>query len=260
MENIIESKEYILEVKNITKKYGGVMALDNVSLSVKKGEVLAIVGDNGAGKSTLIKIISGVIPKDSGEIFYKGKKVEINSPLDARKLGMETVYQDLALIDIFNIPLNIFISREIVYENLYGKLTKAVNYNKMMKETVDLFNKYNIKITELDKPLFNYSGGQRQAVALSRAAYWGSKFIILDEPTAALGVKESKNALDLIKTLNEHGITIIIISHNLQHIFTVVDRIFVLRQGKEAGIKNIHETDFDEIVGMITGSRVIEKV
>jgi len=260
LEDIDKNNKYILEVKNITKKYGGVMALDNVSLSVKKGEVIAVVGDNGAGKSTLIKIISGVISKDSGEIFYNGKKAEINSPVDARKLGIETVYQDLALIDIFNIPYNIFVAREPVYENLYGKLTKTFNYKKMLKETVNLFNKYNIKITELDKPLFNYSGGQRQAVALTRAAYWGSELIILDEPTAALGVKESGNALELIKTLHDHGMTIIVISHNLQHIFTVVDRIFVLRQGKEVGIKNIHETNFDEIVGMITGSKVIEKV
>lgn len=260
MEDINKNEEYILEVKNINKNFGGVKALDNASLSVRNGEVMAIVGDNGAGKSTLIKIIAGVVPKDSGEIFFRGKKVEINNPADSRRLGVETLYQDLALIDIFNIPLNIFINREIVYENLYGKLTRAFNYKKMINETINLFKKYDIKIQEFDKPMFNYSGGQRQAVALARAAYWGSKLIILDEPTAALGVEESKNALILIKTLNEQGVTIIIISHNLQHVFTIVDRIFVLRKGKEVGVRNIHETDFDEIVGMITGSKVIEKV
>ena len=260
MGNVNRNEEYILEVKNIHKSYGGVKALDNFSLSVKKGECIAIVGDNGAGKSTLIHIISGVIPKDSGEIFYNGKKVEINNPVDARRLGIETLYQNLAVINIFNIPFNIFIGREITYENLYGKLTNAFDYKKMVNETIILFKKYNINIQDLNKPLFNYSGGQRQAVALSRAAFWGSKLIILDEPTTALGVEEAKNALNLINALNEQGITIIAISHNLQHVFTIVDRICVLRTGKNVGIRNIHETSFDEIVGMITGVKVLEKV
>lgn len=260
MESFEEKNEYILEVRSICKKFGGVRALDNVNLKVKKGEVLAIVGDNGAGKSTLIKIISGVLQKDSGEILFGNKKVEINNPIDAKRLGIETVYQDLALVDIFDIPLNIFLGRESIYENIYGKVTKAVNFKKMYDETISLFNKYSININNINKPLFNYSGGQRQAVALSKAAYWGSKLIILDEPTAALGVQESKNALELIKNLNKHGLTIIVISHNLQHIFEVVDRIFILRHGKEVGIRNIHETNFDEIVSLITGSKVIETV
>ncbi len=253
-----ENYEYIFEARNINKNFGGVKALDNVNLKVKKGEVLAIVGDNGAGKSTLIKIISGVIQKDSGEMFFENKKVEINNPVDAKKLGMETVYQDLALIDIFNVPYNIFLGRECLYDNVYGKVLRTVNFRKMYLETIKLFNKYNIDIKNINKPIFNYSGGQRQAVAISKAAYWGSKIIILDEPTAALGVKESKNALELIKNLNKHGITIIVISHNLQHIFEVVDRIFILRHGKEVGIRAIHETNFDEIVSLITGSKVIE--
>lgn len=252
--------EYILEVNNINKSFGGVKALDNMSLKVKRGEVLAIVGDNGAGKSTLIKIISGALLKDSGEIYYEGKKVEINNPTDARRLGIETVYQDLALIDIFDIPLNIFLGREIIYDNLYGKVLKTINYRKMKSEVVGLFKKYNIKIQDLTKPIFNYSGGQRQAVSLSKAAYWGNRLIILDEPTAALGVDESKNALELIKSLNNNGISIIVISHNLQHVFKIVDRIFVMRQGKGIAVKNIHETTFDEIVSLITGSKVIETV
>lgn len=258
MTEIEENYQYILETRNISKNYGGVRALDNINLKVKKGEVLAIVGDNGAGKSTLIKIISGVIQKDFGEIFIENKKVEINNPLDAKRLGIETVYQDLALVDIFDIPLNIFLGRECLYDNIYGKVAKAVNFRKMYLETTNLFNKYNIIIGNINKPLFNYSGGQRQAVALSKAAYWGSKIIILDEPTASLGVKESKNALELIKNLNKHGITIIVISHNLQHIFEVVDRIFIIRHGKEVGIRGIHETNFDEIVSLITGSKVID--
>ena len=260
MEKVEEKYEYILETKNICKNFGGVRAVDNVNLKVKKGEVLGIVGDNGAGKSTLIKIISGVIQKDSGNIFFENKKVEINNPVDAKRLGIETVYQDLALIDIFDIPLNIFLGRECIYDNIYGKATKTVNFKKMYDETINLFNKYDINIHNISKPLFNYSGGQRQAVALSKAVYWGNKIIILDEPTAALGVKESKNALELIKNLNKHGLTIIVISHNLQHIFEIVDRIFIIRHGEEVGLKNIHETNFDEIVSLITGSKVIEKV
>ncbi len=255
-----KKNQNILEAKNISKSFGAVKALNNVSMELRKGEVLAIVGDNGAGKSTLIKIIAGVLQKDSGEIYFNGGKVEIKNPIDSRKLGIETVYQDLALIDIFDITQNIFLGRELKYDNLYGKVLKAINYRKMRKEVIKLFKKFSIKISELSKPLFNYSGGQRQAVSLAKSAYWGNKVIILDEPTAALGVKESKNALKLIKILNSHGISIIVISHNMQHVFEVVDRILVLRQGENVAVKNIHETNFDEIVSLITGSKIIESI
>jgi fructose transport system ATP-binding protein len=256
----IEKTQNILEIKNISKNFGAVKALDDVSMELRRGEVMAVVGDNGAGKSTLIKIISGVLKKDSGEIYFNGEKVEIKNPTDSRRLGIETVYQDLALIDIFDVTQNIFLGRELTYDNLYGKTLKAINYRRMRSEVIALFKKYNIKISDHTKPMFNYSGGQRQAVSLSKAAYWGSKLIILDEPTAALGVKESKNALNLIKILNDHGISIIVISHNMQHVFEVVDRIFVLRQGKNVAVKDVHETTFDEIVSLITGSKIIESL
>lgn len=255
-----EGKNIILKAEGISKHFGGIHALENVDLELYEGEVLGLVGDNGAGKSTLIKIISGVIQKDSGEIYFEGKKVDINSPIDAKKLGIETVYQDLALVDEFDVPSNIFLGREIVYKNLLGRLFKILNNKKMYKESEELMGKIKVDLGSLNKEILYYSGGQRQAVSLSKIVYWGKKIAILDEPTAALGVRESKIALELVKTLKDHGISIIIISHNLQHVFSIVDRIMVLRRGQRIGIRNAHEASADEIVSLITGAEVVEKV
>lgn len=248
----------ILEARGIKKHFGGVYALDNVDLELIKGEALGLVGDNGAGKTTLIKIISGILNKDAGEIFFEGKKVEINNALDAKKLGIETVYQDLALVDTLNIPDNIFLGREVEYNNIIGKL--FLNYRKMFRESEFLIKRLGLDLRDLQKPMMYYSGGQRQGVALSRIVYWGSKVAILDEPTAALGVQESKKALELIKVLQKQGLSIIIISHNLQHVFSIVDRIMVLRRGKRVGVVNVRDVNADDIVSMITGSKVLEEI
>jgi len=248
-----KDNDILLQAKGITKHFGGICALDQVDLELMNGEILGLVGDNGAGKSTLIKIISGVLPKDSGEIYFEGKKVDIKSIKNAKDLGIETVYQDLALVNTLNVPANIFLSREVTYDNMLGKIFRFMNHKKMYKESEKLLKKLGINIGDLAKPMIEYSGGQRQAVAVSKIVYWGKKIALLDEPTASLGVRESKIALDLIKTLREHGLSVVIISHNLQHIFSIVDRIMVLRRGKRVGVKNAQEVEANEIVSMITG-------
>jgi len=243
------------------KHFGGVAALDNIDLHLKHNEILGIVGDNGAGKSTLIKIISGVLKKDDGDIYFEGKKVDINNPVDASKLGIETVYQDLSLVDLQNVPFNIFLGREKTYGGLL-KFIGLLNDRMMLKESIKLLDRLNIDLGDLKKPTRDYSGGQRQAVAISKAIYWGTKVAILDEPTAALGVNESRKALELIKMLKEKSkISIIIISHNMQHVFSVVDRIMVLRRGKLITVQDAHKVTATDIVKYITGAEsVIERV
>ncbi len=253
--------DYILEALGISKHFGGVYALDNVDLQLKHNEILGLVGDNGAGKSTLIKIISGILKQDSGDIYFKGEKVNIENPKDASELGIETVYQDLSLVDPRNVPFNIFLGREIKYKGplrIFGTL----NDRFMLKESQDLLDKMNIDLGSLVKPMRDYSGGQRQAVAISKAVYWGTKIAILDEPTAALGVRESAKVLEFIKLLKEKSkLSIIIISHNMQHIFSVVDRIQVLRRGKLVTVQEAQEVSADDIVKYITGAdKVISKV
>lgn len=246
--------DYILEAIGIKKRYGGVYALDNVDLHLKHNEIVGIVGDNGAGKSTLIKIISGVLPMDDGEIRFEGKKVKINSPKDAYNLGIETVYQDLNLIDLHNATFNVFLGRETAVKGPL-RFLGILNDKFMAKETKKLMDSLSINLGSSRKPMVAYSGGQRQAVAIGKAIYWGTKVAILDEPTASLGVKESKKVLEFIKSLKEKShLSIVIISHNMQHIFNVVDRIMVLRLGKLVTVQNVHDITATDIVNYITGS------
>jgi len=257
MEN---NSRFILEVKDITKYYGGVCALNKVDLELVNGEILGIVGDNGAGKSTLVKIISGVVQKDDGEIFFEGKKVKINSPTDAKKLGIETVYQNLGLVDTLSVPSNIFLNREIIFNVPIIKYFGILNKRKMYKESQELLKKLGINV-DMNRAVTCYSGGQRQSFALGKIVYWGKKVAILDEPTASLGVKESNMAVELIKYLSkEHGLSVIIISHNLQHIFKVVDRIMVLRRGERVGLVGVHEVTAEDVVSIITGGEVVDRV
>lgn len=250
----------VLEVKNVKKHFGGVEALRGVSFELYEGEILGIVGDNGAGKSTLIKIISGVYEKDDGEIYVYGKKVEINNPNDAKKLSIETVYQDLALANELDIPANIFLGREETFLGKFGKAIGLLNQKKMRAKSLSLLRGLNVNIPKLLSKVMYLSGGQRQAVALSKVVFWSKKIVIMDEPTAALGVKEAYNVLQLIRNFKDKNISVIIISHNLQHVFSVVDRIMVLRRGEKAGVVNAHETSANEVVSMITGAEVLERV
>ena len=211
----------LLEVNSITKNFGGVKALSEVSLFVKRGEVLALAGDNGAGKSTLIKIISGVYHQDDGEIIYDGTNLNISNPKFARNLGIETIYQDLALADNLNVGANIFLGREPLL-NLFG-LVKILDQKKMLSESRQILDSLDIEIPEisLGQPVRRLSGGQRQAIAICRAIYWKAELLIMDEPTAALAVKEVQHVLDLILKLKTEGISVILISHRLNDIFEV---------------------------------------
>ena len=244
----------ILEVNTISKRFGGVKALDRVSIKLNEGEVLALAGDNGAGKSTLIKIISGVYTSDEGEISFNGRKILNNNPNYSRNLGIETIYQDLALADNLDVPSNIFLGREPIKKSL--KFLHRLDRNFMYEKSVDVLESLKIEIpkSSLTQPVASLSGGQRQAIAISRAIYWNAKILIMDEPTAALGVPEQKKVLELIDTLKKSSIGIIFISHNLNDIFSASDSICVLRQGKKVCEKMISQTNKDEIVSyMVRG-------
>ena len=247
-------KNIILEVKGMTKHFGGIVALDNVDLKLYEGEIVAIVGDNGAGKSTLIKTIIGTVKKNSGKIYINGKEVEINNINDAKKYGIETVFQESTLIPSFDAPANLFLGRDKIVENKFGKFFKFLDFNYMANETRELLKKLEVGIKDIKIQVKNYSGGQRQGILVGRAVYWGGKIIIFDEPTNNLGVNEQRKILDLIKKLrDEHNISIIIISHNLYHVFELVDRIVVLRNGMKVGERIRSKTNPNEIVSMITG-------
>ena len=244
----------ILEVNTIAKRFGGVKALDRVSIKLNEGEVLALAGDNGAGKSTLIKIISGVYTSDEGEISFNGRKILNNNPNYSRNLGIETIYQDLALADNLDVPSNIFLGREPIKESL--KFLHRLDRNFMYEQSLDVLESLKIEIpkSSLTQPVASLSGGQRQAIAISRAIYWNAKILIMDEPTAALGVPEQRKVLELIDTLKKSSIGIIFISHNLNDIFSASDSICVLRQGKKVCEKMINQTNKDEIVSyMVRG-------
>lgn len=243
-----------LSLKGITKHFGGVHALKDIDLDIRPGEVLALVGDNGAGKSTLIKIISGAYKADQGDIFVEGRKVRIETPADAKRFHIETIYQDLALMDDLDLAPNIFIGREIVRGGI-GRLLGFLNNTRMAEETVRVLRRLNIVVPDIKRKVFNLSGGQRQAVAISRAIYFNAKLIIMDEPTAALGVEETRKVYALIRELRQNGIAVIIISHNINEVFDVADRFVVLKTGMLVGVRRKDETSLDEILRMIIGGR-----
>lgn len=242
----------VLEVKGIAKHFGGVIALEDVSLHIKKGEHIALVGDNGAGKSTLANVITGAIQPDAGVIMFEGKKRVFSSPVEARLNGIETVYQDLALANDLGVVENIFLGREYCKMKL-GPLS-ILNHRKMKKQAAEMLDETGIKIQNLEVPISNLSGGQRQGVAIARAAGWGSNLILLDEPTAALGVQETKRVEEIIRKLKKNGIAALMISHNLTQVFSLSDEIWVLRHGKMVGHRTTKESEPREIVSMITGA------
>ncbi len=246
----------LLEVKDIVKRFGGLVAVNRVSMEVYPGEVVGLLGDNGAGKSTLIKVVSGVYQPDEGEIYFEGEKVKINNPMDAIKLGIETLYQDLALAENLNVYSNIFLGREKV-KNLLGAIP-VLDHEYMMEESRKVLSHLGIEIPSLKNRIKNLSGGQRQSVAISRSVYWNAKLLILDEPTAALGVTEQKKVLDLVRTLSSQGVAVIIISHQLYDVFQVAHRLVVLRRGEKVGERLTKETNPDEIVGLMVGAELVE--
>jgi len=236
-----------LELRGITKAFGSVQALDDVDFEVRSGEVMALVGDNGAGKSTLIKCVAGIYPIDSGEILFDGKTVNIHGPKDAAQLGIEVVYQDLALCDNLDVVQNMFLGREM--RSLLFRLKEA----PMEERAAETLRSLSVTtIRSIKQPVASLSGGQRQSVAVARAVLWNSRIVILDEPTAALGVAQTRQVLDLVKRLAEQGLGVVIISHNLIDVFEVADRITVLRLGHNVGVYEREGTTQQEIVSAIT--------
>ncbi|MCJ7623349.1 MAG: ATP-binding cassette domain-containing protein [Anaerolineaceae bacterium] len=252
------SQKPILQMNGICKNFGAVKALQNVDFEILPGEVVGLVGDNGAGKYTLIKIISGVEHFDEGTIIFEDQEVNISNPEIAKELGIETLYQDLALIHNLDVAANLHLGREKYNSYLFG-LIKVLKNQEMEKDTVALLDRLQINLGSIREKVDVLSGGQRQAIALSRAVGWGKKLVLLDEPTAALGVRESKQAVELIRRLKDQNIATVVISHNLEHVFSVVDRIVVLRQGIIRGERGIEDADVNEIVSMITGADELKK-
>jgi ribose transport system ATP-binding protein len=243
----------VLAVRGATKRFGGVTALDGVDLDVNSGEVLALLGDNGAGKSTLIKCVSGALRLDSGTIAVDGVEASIHSPTDARALGIETVYQDLALFDNLSPIDNFYAGREFAEPGWAPRSLRMLRRRQMQAATEEVLNRLQVALPDLNGPVGLMSGGQRQAVAVSRAAAFASKVVVLDEPTAALGVRESRKVLDLILRLREDGMAIVVVSHAMDHVMEVADRAVVLRRGRKVGELIPSAETYREIVSLIVG-------
>jgi simple sugar transport system ATP-binding protein len=243
----------LLEARAIDKNYGHVRALQRADFEVLPGEVTALVGDNGAGKSTLIKILSGTVQPDGGEIRFEGDPVQLNSPIAARNLGLETVYQDLALAEDLDPAANLFLGREVLQPGLLGKLG-FLNKRAMRSRAGKAFASLGIGLQDVDAEVGMLSGGQRQTVAVSRAATWASRVIFMDEPTAALGVVQAEKVLDLIQRIRDSGKSVVLISHNLPQVFQVANRIQVLRLGKRVATFRAGEVTMEEVVGAMTGA------
>ncbi len=242
----------VLRMKNISKNFGEIQALKNVDLVLNRGEILGLVGDNAAGKSTLMKILSGVYSPDEGEVFFEGKRVEFHSPSDSRKLGIEMIYQDLAVADNMDIVENIFLGVELQKPAL-GGLLKVINRKKMEQEAGETLEKIRINIGSVDAKVETLSGGQRQSVAIARSIRSNAQVIIMDEPTAALGISEVEMLLGLIKELKRKDTSVIFVSHRLFDIFEVGDRIMALRHGECVGDKKIKETNMEEVRKLMIG-------
>ena len=246
----------VLVAKKLSKKYGKVVALDNADLELYPGEVLGVIGDNGAGKSTLIKALCGAVIPDSGEIQLDGNKVSFTSPIEARKLGIETVYQNLALSPALSITDNMFLGREIRQKGFMGKVLKFLDQKAMAEEARKRLSDLGLRtIQNIIQLVETLSGGQRQGVAVARATSFGTKVVIMDEPTAALGVKESRRVLELIGEVRARGIPIILISHNMPHVFEVADRIHVHRLGTRLCVIDPKKYEMSDAVAFMTGAK-----
>ena len=246
--------DIILETKGLTKHYGGVHALENADFTLSKGEHVAIMGDNGAGKSTFVRQITGVEQRTRGEIIFDGSPVHFRGPLEAREAGIETVFQTLALADDLDVPDNLFLGREMTFASWLGPF-RLLDYKGMRQATLDGLEKTAVKIPNIRNTIRNMSGGQRQCVAIARTATFHSKLTIMDEPTAALGVQETGQVENIIRTLKEEGEPLILISHNMRQVMDLVDRIVVFRRGRICANLNKEETDGQDVVAYITGAK-----
>jgi D-xylose transport system ATP-binding protein len=243
----------ILEMRGISKRFGAVQALAGVDFEIYPAEVVGLVGDNGAGKSTLVKTIAGVYRADEGQYFFDGREVTVANPRDATALGIETVYQDLALCDNLDVVSNLYLGRERTEPVIPG-VFRAIDEVRMEKNAVRLLADLHVRLPSVRRQIAALSGGQRQSVAVSRAVMWDAKVVLLDEPTAALGVEQTRQVKDLIVRLRERGLGVLVISHNLADVFDVSDRIVVLRLGRRVATFDTHGTNAEQVVGAITGA------
>lgn len=238
----------LLEVRSISKAFGHVQALMDVSFELSAGETVALLGDNGAGKSTLVKILSGVYLADSGSIYMSGQALQIRKPTDALRHGIGTVYQDLAVVDTLDVARNIYLG------NVPRRFGFVVDYARIYRDARDILKSLHVDLPSVHTNVGELSGGQRQAVAIARTMAQSARLFLMDEPTAALGVAQSAKVNELIADLKRHGRTVLVITHNLAHVFEVADRLIVLRHGRRVGIRNREDTNREEIVGLITGA------
>jgi fructose transport system ATP-binding protein len=253
-----QSSTPVFEARKLVKRYGNVTAMDGCDFELLPGEILAVIGDNGAGKSTLIKALSGAIIPDEGEIYLDGKRVHFHSPIDARKQGIETVYQDLAVAPAMEIAENLFLGRELRFDNFLGKFLQLLNKPRMLNESVNHMKDLKFNIRSMKQAVETLSGGQRQGVAVARSAAFARHVVIMDEPTAALGVKEGNMVLDLIRRVRDKGLPVILISHNMPHVFEVSDRIHIQRLGKRAAIVRTKDITMSDAVAIMTGAKTLD--
>lgn len=247
-----------LQLRNISKTFGAVRALSDVDFEVYPGEVVGLVGDNGAGKSTLVKTMSGAYTADAGEILLNGERVSITSPQDSTRLGIETVYQDLALCDNLDVVANLWLGRE-AYRDVIPGVLRVLDETEMERQTIDVLRTLDVKIGSVRQTVATLSGGQRQCIAVAKTILRKPKVVLLDEPTAALGVAQTRQVLNLILRLKEQGLAVVVISHNLHDVFEVADRVVVMRLGRRAGTFETRNTTPERIVAAITGAEFSEE-
>jgi fructose transport system ATP-binding protein len=250
----------VLQARGLVKRYGHVTALDGADFDLLPGEILAVIGDNGAGKSSLIKALSGALIPDEGEIRLDGKAVKFHSPNDARREGIETVYQDLAVAPAMSIAENLFLGRELRKPGILGRLLGVLDKKRMLAETINHMKDLKIGIRSMKQAVETLSGGQRQGVAVARSAAFARHVVIMDEPTAALGVKESNMVLDLIRRVRDRGLPVILISHNMPHVFEIADRIHIARLGKRAAVVDPKKITMSDTVAVMTGAKRPEEL
>jgi fructose transport system ATP-binding protein len=246
----------VMEARGLVKRYGHVVALDETDFEIREGEVLAVIGDNGAGKSSLIQCLAGAVQPDEGELRISGERTVLKSPVDARRRGIETVFQSLAVAPALDIASNIFLGREIRRRGIAGSVFRMLDRKRMREEALEVMGQLGLQtLQNIGQSVETLSGGQRQGVAVARAAAFGSKVVILDEPTAALGVKESGRVVKLIKDINARGIPVVLISHNMPQIFEVADRVHIQRLGKRIALVDTSEIDMADAVALMVGAK-----
>lgn len=248
----------VMQARGLIKRYGHVTAINGADFELRPGEIMAVIGDNGAGKSSLIKALSGAVIPDEGEILLDGKPVHFRTPSDARREGIETVYQDLAVAPAMTIAENLFLGRELYVRGPLGSLLKVIDRKRMLTEATQHMQGLQFAIKSMNQPVETLSGGQRQGVAVARAAAFARHVVIMDEPTAALGVREGNMVLDLIRQVRDKGLPVILISHNMPHVFEIADRIHVHRMGKRAALLNPRKISMADTVSVMTGALAAE--